>query len=66
MKSWSLPKIAIEAIKKAPEKEIDTVIINAQMSNNKVSINSTIKNTQKTITIQSTIVLSFPIKPMLS
>ncbi len=47
VKSWSLPKIAIEAIKKAPEKEIDTVIINTQMSNNKVSINSTIKNTAK-------------------
>ena len=47
VKSWSLPKIAIEAIKKAPEKEIETLVINTQMSNSNVSINTAIKNNAK-------------------
>lgn len=47
VKSWSLPKIAIEAIKKAPEKELESIHITTQLNHNKVSINasSSSKNT---------------------
>jgi len=48
VKSWSLPKIAIEAIKKAPEKEIDAIIINTTMNTNKVFINAEIKKNSTT------------------
>ncbi len=47
VKSWSLPKVAIEAVKKAPEKELESIIINTQLTQNKVSISSTKQITQK-------------------
>lgn len=44
VKSWSLPKIAIEAVIKSPEKDIETIQIIPHITNNKVTINATKKN----------------------
>ncbi len=49
VKTWSLPKIALEAIKKAPEKDLEALAIIMDVHNNKATITSTLKNTRSSI-----------------
>lgn len=44
VKAWSLPKIALEAVKKAPEKDLESLAIAMEVHNNKATITSSPKN----------------------
>ena len=50
IKTWSLPKIALEAIKKAPEKDLATITIDVALRNDKeATITSSSKSTKSSI-----------------
>lgn len=49
IKAWSLPKIALEAIKKAPEKDLEALAIVMDVHNNKATIMSSSKSTRSSI-----------------
>lgn len=54
IKTWNLPKIAIEATKKAAEKDMKNILIDMQLTTHKASINATLapsalKNTKYTV-----------------
>lgn len=52
IKSWSLPKVALEALKKAPEKDINAIDIETMLINNQVSVRTIAPSNNGTVHYQ--------------